>query len=339
MNYQLIVSIIKLMENSLYRFRQINQNSISSLMNDELFASTPDQFNDPYDALFNYDLEALYKLVKGDNTCFDLLAKDILHNYEKENNDMTLKDVKIKYLKSKKQRYSFLNKLVIATLKNLRRQMLITCFCGSYTKEIMWSHYANYGRGFALEYSKKDIKSMIKDYISNYTSKYTNDFANTNSTEIYELKRVNYNSNRLDGTSIAFEKIKQHLEQNEMLRNGRILPTKYDCKKQDFASFVLYKSKSWEYEDEWRIVLPNHNINEPFARIGTIKPKAIYLGEFISFADKYTICCIARSKGIPIYQMSSSLGKKRFGLSKHNLTKTEIESIIKNFHDHLSSYN
>ena len=102
---------------------------------------------------------------------------------------------------------------------------------------------------------------------------------------------------------------------------------------------MLYKSKSWEYEDERRIVLPNHNINESFARIGKIKPKAIYLGEFIPFADKYTICCIARSKGIPIYQMSSSLDKKRFGLSKHNLTEAEIDSIIKHFNDCLSSYN
>lgn len=52
------------MGNSLYKFRTINDNSISGLMNDNIFGSTPDAFNDPYDSLFQYDIDKIYELVK-----------------------------------------------------------------------------------------------------------------------------------------------------------------------------------------------------------------------------------------------------------------------------------
>lgn len=43
--------------NTLFRYRVVNKNSIDSLMKDTLYATTPDNFNDPYDVVFQYDLE------------------------------------------------------------------------------------------------------------------------------------------------------------------------------------------------------------------------------------------------------------------------------------------
>ena len=74
-------------------------------------------------------------------------------------------------------------------------------------------------------------------------------------------------------------------------------------------------------------------MSKTHGNIGKLKPKAVYLGEFISFNDEYTICSIARNKNIPIYKMKSSLDKKRFGLKKYKLTDVQIEQILTKFND------
>ena len=151
--------------------------------------------------------------------------------------------------------------------------------------------------------------------------------------KVYGLKKVFYGSNRLDGTNRAFQKIKSQLKESEEFRNGRLMSRKYAWKEKDFNSFVLYKSKDWKYEEEWRLIVPNHDSLCTHGKIGTLIPKAVYLGEFISFNDEYTICSIAKNKNIPIYKMKSSLDKKRFGLKKCKLTDTQIEQILTKFND------
>lgn len=319
------------MGDSIYRFRQVNTNSISSFMKDEMYASTPDQFNDPYDALFNYDPERLYSLVINDSACLELLAKDMLFEIGKENTDANIDDIRQMIKSSKSEILKELNNLVLNVLLILRRQMVIACFCTSNTKEIMWSHYTDYGKGFVLEYDKDDVVNAFDKYMNKYLENNKTDFSNVNSSKVYGLKQVDYNSTRFDGTNIAFAKIKEQLEENEMFRNGSLRPRKYDWEEDEFNSFVLYKAKSWEYEDELRLILPNHDLDKTFSKIGIIKPKAVYLGEFISFNDEYTICCIAKTKGIPIYKMISSFDKKRFGLTKHKLTDYEIKDIVEKF--------
>ena len=75
------------MGNSLYRFRTINDNSISGLMNDNIFGSTPDAFNDPYDSLFQYDIDKIYELLINDNRTFVLLSEELMKEIRKEKNE------------------------------------------------------------------------------------------------------------------------------------------------------------------------------------------------------------------------------------------------------------
>ena len=79
------------MGNSLYRFRTINDNSISGLMNDNIFGSTPDAFNDPYDSLFQYDIDKIYELLINDNRTFILLSEELLEELRKEKKMLKLK--------------------------------------------------------------------------------------------------------------------------------------------------------------------------------------------------------------------------------------------------------
>jgi hypothetical protein len=69
---------------------------------------------------------------------------------------------------------------------------------------------------------------------------------------------------------------------------------------------TLIKSKEWEYESEWRLVIFNRPLNLP-EKIKVPNPKAVYLGERFAQnkeADKERLLKTLKSKNIPIYAMT-----------------------------------
>ncbi len=317
------------MADSYFRFRMVSDNSIKGLMNDEVYGTTPDQFNDPYDTLFQYDTEKLYNLLINDKESFDLLAKDVQSACQKNNPKYSLNNA-MEFIKNKELFLPLVGNYFLDILGILRKQMLIACFCNSVTKEIMWSHYTNYGKGFAVEYDSEDIKKLIETYMSKYKKINQNDKLED---DTFGLKKVDYSGSRFDGTEVAYNQIKELLRRKMLYRNGTLTDKKYILDKDTFKKFVLYKDKSWEYENETRLVLPNNDESKSFGLLGIIKPKAIYLGEFISFNDTYVLCNIARTKKIPVYKMISSLDKKRFGLTKKKISVSNLKKIVEKFED------
>ena len=319
------------MKNTLFRFRSINKNSVSALMNDFVFASTPDQFNDPYDTLFSYDPGKLYSLIVENQTLFSIVSEIFYDEFKKEKPSFTIKEAQ-EVVRDKLFMLGWVNNTFLKTLRVLRRQILITCFCESVSKEIMWSHYANYGEGFALEYDEAQLQNAIKGYIAKYKENNPNDYLEKE-YQPFGLKNVKYSRAKIDGTEVIFDKIKEILITQKNYKQGHISVKKYALETEDFNHFVAYKDKSWEYEDEIRLVLPNHDSSKSFCRVFSLKPLAIYVGEFIGFNDLYTLCSIAKTKKLPIYKMISSLDKKKFGLKKRVITEREIDSIINKFTD------
>ncbi len=67
----------------------------------------------------------------------------------------------------------------------------------------------------------------------------------------------------------------------------------------------IYKSKEWEYENEWRLTtLPQHQINNN--NLEAPIPKAIYLGTRFNLNSSFKtkqLLRISKSKGIPVFQM------------------------------------
>ena len=51
---------------TIFRMRSINDNTLKAFFNDEVYASSPVYFNDPYDVLACYDNEKLYELCYTD---------------------------------------------------------------------------------------------------------------------------------------------------------------------------------------------------------------------------------------------------------------------------------
>ena len=156
----------------------------------------------------------------------------------------------------------------------------------------MWSHYADFHKGFALEYD---------------------------SNQLLGLKNVGifpiiYDNNRYDA-SIFITWAFFHVMGLKIPNPDSLAHIK--C--------VLHKSKDWEYEKEWRILdysQSQQDIFKVFKSSISLKPKAIYYGCKISFENKQKLHKIARQKHIEEYDMSINYSSPKYEMlcGRTNLT-------------------
>lgn len=120
----------------IYKYFSINENTIRTLINNELYFSSPHDYNDPFECLFNIDIPkgskaaSMAKYEFKDN--IDSNQNDILEEIEKSLND------------------GILSKIGIA------------CFSESNDDILMWSHYANYHKGICLEFDWKPFVDFFQ---------------------------------------------------------------------------------------------------------------------------------------------------------------------------------
>lgn len=244
----------------LYQFRPDTDYAIKNFLDGVLYLSSPQKFNDPYDAkpLFNpdkviklsleekYIREYLYKLV-GSN---DIFSEDFTD--------------KTKYLMNK------LQNLLISQTNNLG----ISCFTeNDYKNVLMWSHYANYHKGFCVEY---DIRNFDDNNFLRFL------YPVIYSNEIYDLAEH------------LFAMLKSYTHPKHPTFNNIV----------NMTVVPLYKSLEWQYEKEWRLVIDKNLIRLDDNKL-TIsqKPKAIYLGVNIKKEVKKTLKSFADDNNIPLFEM------------------------------------
>lgn len=104
------------------------------------------------------------------------------------------------------------------------------------------------------------------------------------------------------------------------------LPTdwsKYDCL--DSIKTSCYKSDSWRYEHEWRLILDNAKNLPNYYSISLFPAEALYLGPYITQEDKNFLLAIAANiktasgKKLPVYQMSLNWDVHAYKLASHRL--------------------
>ena len=135
----------------------------------------------------------------------------------------------------------------------------------------MWSHYADHHRGFCIEY---DFSSL--------------DFHNFRTCLLYP---VIYTDDIFDAT----EYLQVALEERDTYNSFMV------------TYAAITKSTEWNYEKEWRYVLPLGPLNDP--HLSLPKPKAIYLGAKVLDEKKENIIKLATKKGIKVYQMTMNTSK------------------------------
>jgi hypothetical protein len=321
---------------SVFRYRAVNDYTINALLKDELWATRPDFFNDPYDSSFTVDVKKLR------DKLLDLFEGDFILYYGKSNK---IKPLTKKYIATK-----WIEDMYYQNMNNLKKMYLIACFSESVDNEAMWAHYSNNGTGFAIEYYYEDLLSLKSSYI-NYVKEITSNFLNSNQAymdlfpnindtdySVYNIYPVIYDNTKFNGTEILSDVIgvlPRLFENKEELTYIDILKfytdsgiNLYDTKRQKtfIDSTYFLKKKLWKYEKEWRMLIPNllidvTKVNQAHHFIGQIKPKSVYLGEYATIATKTIIYNYCYTHSVPLFQMKSQVGNL-----KYNLQPVEIDN-------------
>lgn len=289
-------ALVEMMPDKLFRYRNCSEMSVEAFENDKVYALTADMFNDPYDMLLRFDIEAVKNMFNSllSNESFyrlkDVLGKgktlpDIVkQNFDQENISQ-IKNIVLSitndseidsFVSNRRNEVMDMVDLyfpLLATFVN-KRTATIACFSETIKSVTMWSHYADYHKGFVLEY---DLRPTLSNGIPN--------------VGIYP---VIYDDKRYDGTQYILWEFLRML--------GVKLPNP------DTLSYIkcaLHKSSQWEYEKEWRLIDSNlrDNIISENKTWVSLKPTAIYYGTNISSDNKNRLHSIAQGKNLKEYNM------------------------------------
>lgn len=309
---------------NLYRYRAINENNINALIENKFLLTKPTLFNDPFDSLLFVDRQ---KIVESLNSESDI---DVI---EKLKNDSNFREEQVKLLgkefvdrhlelnsfesKAEKEIYTrlskeisekFIDKIIEESLKSLKQSSLVACLSEDYSSILMWSHYADNHRGFALNYDFNERFSIETE------------IAGIKATEFADKKifPVRYSNQRYDATYyVEFHFIENHFRQLGIDFKQPFFDKLF------YYKILMFKSLDWSYEKEWRIIKQtnlNYVDNKPNIEfIDNITPKEILLGTNVSEEYKKKLKNISKEKNIPIYQMKLETFNKEYKLTKEDV--------------------
>ena len=298
-------AILQMMPNRLFRYRSCSDASVEAFVNDKVYAVTADLFNDPYDTLLRFDKDAIKQMFES------LLSKDVFNGFRAallqgiDFPDIVKQNFSKEYIAQTREYILSLAKeedietLILSRRKDInnivdllfpllvnyvnKRTSTISCFSETIESVTMWSHYANYHKGFALEYNLRDTL--------------------LNSIPNVGIFPVIYDNKRYDGTLYVMWEFLKFMGFNTS--NPDIL---------SHIKCVLYKSCQWEYEKEWRLIdsTIRGNIILENNTCVTLKPTAIYYGTNMSLDDKRKLHEIALNKGIKEYDMYIDFASEKY---------------------------
>ncbi len=227
-------------EKCLFRYRTITDHNVSALEKNRLFFSTPNNFNDPFDAYLFANVQQIL------NNVFESLEfgmEGYIENLKKTDSRLAffMNQIWKSPCKEKKVEWFIGNiKSIIDIIKDeIRKNTKIVCLSNVYNSMLMWSHYANDHQGYVLMYDIDDLNSG-KRFSAN--GKELND-------KIL-IKKVEYVQQQVDFTDDLEGYIANNIKafiKNSPIRDEII--SKYKIR-----DFITQKSIEWSYENEWRII-------------------------------------------------------------------------------------
>ena len=284
-------ALMEIMPVPLYRFRSVNEYSLSAFDNDLIFFSRAKDFNDPYDTLLTSPSfeEIMSCTTESIATIMNTFQDYLLQGMEIPQNikdlfSPSLLDQMVNFMKMQLEAVkggemaepnwddirAKLKNMVVNFANDLRDSESYACFSESITSSTMWAHYADYHKGFALSY---DMKSLV--------------LSKPNGLMILP---VIYSDVRYDATNLLGWGTAQMLGL-PMNRNDRL----------DKIKSALYKSSDWAYEKEWRLINSvDQGCSHPSFKYA---PIGIYYGSRISEINKKILHNIAVEKGLKEYEM------------------------------------
>lgn len=290
----------------LYKYREVNERAKNNLRKGTVWLADPDSLNDPYDCAHAIDplklSRSLSSPVPAKN--LDQLPEPLLSMFARtraSNLDPieALLTSALEAIPSEK-REAFarviqdvqtegLEKLARESNAAFKSAFKLCSFSERVDSTLMWSHYANYHKGFCIEYAIRAAspESYVSRFI--YPVIYSDELFNL--TEHFARSRDDHEFNNLYPNRIA-----------------------------------LQKAADWAYEREWRLLISNGLLDKP-QPYPMPKPKHVYLGSKMSPTEEDEMVGICNGLGIPVSRMrlSSSTYKMEAVPLKHSPETTENE--------------
>ncbi len=304
----------EIIPSKVFRYRKISDFALSDFDNDILSLSSAALFNDPYDSLIRIKKENFNNIIansiKPDNIGNNINNfLNVVNNLKidpqlKENLTIFIQKLQATPIEEIQQlvenNIDFIDNLYKASkelaFKYLKTVPKIACFSEDIESILMWSHYADSHKGFALEYNLK-----------NYVGKCDICGKNCDKSHYEMFYPVRYINERFDVTPLLTYIANYEIFSYQFDRPIIPIDDQFIVQKA-----LLNKSTDWSYEKEWRLMSLGHN-NEPRQSI-PLKPTAIYLGVEISDINKKILITLAKEKNIKIYQMSIDIESSDFKL-------------------------
>ena len=223
----------------LYKYRSVDKYSLKNLEEDSIWLSDPRNFNDPYDCSFKKkdEIDPYEPTLVVDMA----LKAGIISQEDKESIDAILnadnpmtKLIELSYPESPEVAKTMGDTLTVILKKrgldmiselseNMKKAFKVCCFSEDPTSILMWSHYADYHKGFCIAYDfgalgNEDLRTRM-------------------------LYPAIYSENMFDASDV--------FSQQKTINNILYL-----------NQAALIKSKEWSYEKEWRLVFGNGVLHE-----------------------------------------------------------------------------
>ena len=299
----LIQFIGKNVPEQLYKFRGCAEYSIDAFEKDELWLSKAALFNDLHDSLFFFDkdsiLDSIEKMFSSGavSPMIEAIKQVQFPNPDLQNqatemfSSLDTKQLADIVWQSVPGFSQWLDQCFSFAKDGIRERTKMVCLSESIKSPLMWAHYADNHKGFAIGY---DFRNNEITQCSNCPNR---SCTNIKLGTIYPMI---YSDKRYDATRYGQWIVQQQVNRiigmpvEELYDDGFL-----------FTKAALHKSNDWSYENEWRIICstPNLAVEQKDRYPIKKKPIAIYFGSQIPDFYRKMLMHIADEKGIPRYQM------------------------------------
>lgn len=289
------------MKDFLFRYRAFKPYNIQALAEGKLFFSTPSEFNDPFDSVVYVDQQKLYGSIEyalRANLDSYLDIKHINPKGKALKKVLALSDKSVFDLPQSSELIQGFMEHVHNTSNKFKQQInansKVVCFSEDYLSPLMWAHYADNHKGFALGYAKSNL----------LTAPIYNEIGEKIGNKMI-LDRVNYAKTTPDSGQLFYDIFPEIMKEKAI----------HDTSK--FYKQVLYnKTSEWCYEKEWRLcsVQDTLETNNP-ARYMLVEPCMMFLGAKMPSQNRETMVKIAREKEMPVFEVWANDKEAEFKLN------------------------
>lgn len=275
----------------IYRFRAVTINSLEGLRTNNMYFSTADYYDDPFDSYIHIDWNLVEKQIH--NGYYDSSAIQNMAVWFQDKFNISTEPI-VNYIHSISygQWVEYTKTILVIVRKEIQKRHLSICFAEQWNNEVLWIKYASEHKGFALEYEINDDFLMFNE--NGIQHKYY----------LYPIYYSNQKYNASEyALKIAYELIALYsnpIIQNYIYNNIPKLNWHYE-------RIGLIKHKCHEHDKEWRLlypfIIPSYEIIQR-PKIER-KPTSVILGLRIGVSEKNLIISLAKEAGISkIYQLN-----------------------------------